>query len=188
VSEPRLIVVTGPSHAGKSSVLTVLREQLDGPVAVLAMDDVLGQLTIPPAEDYWRVALEAGYDVLLASAEALLRRGFTVLLESTFTFVPLDDAPPELHARRIAELADVAVATGSDFDLVLLTATLPELIRRRGATKRLWDRVVEGSHQLHETFPGDGVQIRVDTTGQTPAAVAERLRRQLSREGGRGSR
>lgn len=172
--------MTGPTHAGKSSVLSVLSEQLDGPVAVLAMDDVLDQLKIPPAEDYWRVALEAGYDVLVASAEALLRRGFTVLLESTFTYVPLDDASPELHVPRIAELANVAAATGSDFAVIHLTATLPELIRRRRVTERLWDRVVEGSHQLHEAFPGDHVRSQVDTTGQTPAGVAERVRRQLS--------
>jgi hypothetical protein len=127
-----------------------LRTRLPPPVAWLAMDDLLATLTIPP-QDFWRTGLAAGYELLVADSEALLPAGFTVLVESTFTLVPLDDAaPPEFHLEQLQRLREVARAAGARFDLVALTASRTQLLRRRELTGRLWDSVVEGSARLHE--------------------------------------
>jgi hypothetical protein len=144
------------------------------------MDDVLETLTLP-SDDYWARGLEIGYDVLIASAEALLRGGFTVLLESTFTFVPLDGSPAHLHGDRIDQLRAVAVRTGADFELLSVTADLPELLRRRGHTGRLWDSVVKGTHGLHQELARNSGASSVDTTRRSPADVAAILGEALSR-------
>jgi hypothetical protein len=149
MGEARLIVLTGPSHSGKTEVGVRLRERLPPPVARLAMDELLASFTIE-AEEYWRTGLAAGYDVLAAGADALLRRGFSVLVESTFTYIPLDGEPPEFHLEQVERLAEVAQAAGARFDLVVLSASRDELLRRRQATGRLWDEVIEGSARLHE--------------------------------------
>jgi hypothetical protein len=127
------------------------------------MDDLLATFTIAP-DEYWPTGLAAGYDVLVAGAEALLARGFTVLVESTFTYVPLDGRRPEIHLEEIARLAEVARVAGARFDVIALTAARQELLRRRHETGRLWDSVVEGSARLHEEVAPQLGGVSLDTT------------------------
>jgi hypothetical protein len=177
VGESRLIVLTGPSHSGKTEVGVRLRERLPPPVARLAMDELLDGFTIS-AEEYWTTGLAAGYDVLVAGSDALLGRGFTVLVESTFTYVPPDGSAPEFHLEQVERLAEMARAGGARFDLVVLNASREELLRRRHATGRLWDSVIEGTARLHqEAAPRLGGNS-LDTTSidiETATARAQQL-------------
>jgi hypothetical protein len=142
------------------------------------MDDLLDVMVLPPG-DYWMTGLAAGYDLIASGAETLLARDFTVLVESTFTFVPLDGGPPQFHLDQVARLRALAGVIGARFDLVVLTASRAELLRRRQLTGRLWDCVVEGSARLHNKMGPQLGSVPIDTTALDLGRVVELAGRQL---------
>jgi chloramphenicol 3-O-phosphotransferase len=186
VPDARLIVLTGPSHSGKSSLAASLVETLAPPVAVVAIDEIVATLRLVSPErwaDQWRLGLPIAYDVAEATVDVLLRRGITVLLESTFTFVPVDDQPMQCHAARLEAMIEVARRLEVCAHVIHLMAAPEELLRRRATTGRLNDAVVEGTWTLHsQSVPraGDAL-IEIDTTTCDVASVARSVAALLSR-------
>jgi len=187
--DARLIVLTGPSHSGKTSLATALAETLAPPTALIAVDDIVATLRLVSPEhwaEHWRIGLPIAYDVAEATVEVLLRRGVTVLLESTFTFIPVDDSPMECHADRFDRIIDVAQRLDLSVDVVRLMAAPDQLLRRRAGTGRLTDAVIEGTWTLHsacEPRSGEAALIEIDTTTRDVASVAQSVGALLSAGG-----
>lgn len=176
VSQPALILITGPSHSGKTSVARSVLHDFSRPVAYLAIDDIMQDLDLGD-QDQWEDGLPAAYDVAFSSARALLRRGFLVLLESTLTFVPSPDRPPQFHANQLTRAARLAAETQAGCLVVRLTADLDEIRRRRARTARLTSRIVDGTWALHARQALHGCPVvELDTTTLTPDDAARELR------------
>lgn len=174
---PRLIVLTGPSHGGKSSVARGLVQALDGPKAWVAIDPIVETLALVPRDRWaeaWEVGLPVAYDVAEASVSILLEREITVMLESTLTFIPIDGRPPEFHADRLERFLALAARLGAEAHVFRVTAALDELVRRRALTGRLTDGVVEGTWRQHGGTPIDGA-VEVDTTAVDAGAATQRV-------------
>jgi len=168
-----LVILTGPSHAGKTSAISLARRSLNCRSAVIAVDDIIAGLNLGE-EDLWEAGLPAAYDVAVASSEALLRRDFTVFVESTFTFVPSDGRPPTVHPEQLLRLIDMAEQTGAPWLVVRLTTTAEELARRQEATGRLDQTVVSGTWGLHRdwTLGVDAHELDTGATATDQIAAA----------------
>ncbi|MDQ5807551.1 MAG: ATP-binding protein [Actinomycetota bacterium] len=166
-------MLTGPSHAGKTTTGWEIARRVPAPVAMLAIDDIVARFDLSP-EDPWEHGLPAAYDVAVASADALLRRGFLVLVESTFTYIPPDERPGQFQRGELLRLAATAAAADARCLVVRLVAPLRELERRRMVTGRITPEIVEGTWQQHhraERLPSWPITIRTD--GTSPAEAAE---------------
>jgi hypothetical protein len=124
--------------------------ELPPPVAHLEIDQIVKTFELGVVEP-WEDALPAAYDVACVAAAALLRRDFVVVFDSTFTYVPVDGREPVFHEDQVTRLADVARDAETPLTLAHLSASLPELLRRRENTGRLTPAIIEGTHSLHET-------------------------------------
>lgn len=176
----RLIIITGPSHSGKSLLATSLTTMLGRPTATIGIDELVATLNLAPPDswgEHWRLGLPVAYDVASAHAEVLLRHGITVLLESTFTYISLDGGRGECHADRLDGFVQIGVQAGAEVRVVRLTADREELLRRRAATMRLSDLVVEGTWATHNACASDASSsfIEIDTTRRDAAAVADEV-------------
>jgi len=167
----RLVIVTGPSHAGKSATIAQTRRALTSRAAVVAIDDIIASFDLGE-DDLWKEGLPAAYDVAVASATALLRRDFVVFVESTFTFVPPDGTTPVVHPEQLRRLIDAAEAVDASWLVVRLASRVEELLRRGKATGRLDPDIVQETWGLHrEWMPG--IEMReLDTNAMSSDQVA----------------
>jgi len=93
----RLIVLTGASHTGKSSVAAEILRLASPPVAFLGIDSTLDHTLVRPEGGRWE-EIPLAYELNREQIAPLLRQGWTVVFESTFTYVPAA-GPPEFHDR-----------------------------------------------------------------------------------------
>src|SRR4051812_33086856 len=82
-----LLILTGASHTGKTSVAQELLRLCPPPTAYLGVDKTLRTVLVHPPGDSW-AQIPLAYRLLHAQAELLLDQRWFVIFESTFTYVP----------------------------------------------------------------------------------------------------
>lgn len=171
----RLLVFTGPSHSGKSSAAKALIQSLDGPGAHVAIDEIITWFEMGD-RPLWEDGLSAAYDVAASTADRLLGHDFTVIVESTFTFVPEDNRPEQFHQDRLEQLLSVALERGAFCMVIRFRAGPEELMSRQSRTGRLNRAVVEGTWRLHRSELNADVPVReIGTEGLSLDEVATRV-------------
>jgi tRNA uridine 5-carbamoylmethylation protein Kti12 len=170
-----LIVITGPSHSGKSATARALIAALGQEAVHVAIDDLVNRSGAAGLED-WEARLPTAYDEAIDRVKSLLREGQSVVFESTFTFVPLDGRPAQFHVEPLVELQQTARDADASFAVVRLAATLPEVLRRRSSTGRLSPEVVRGTWLQHrDLYTGPDAAAEITTDTLTASEVATRI-------------
>ncbi|HYQ78050.1 MAG TPA: AAA family ATPase [Solirubrobacterales bacterium] len=166
-----MLVLTGPSHAGKTTVaeevLTIARR----PAAYLSVDDALERTLQRPAGDIW-AEIPLAYELICSDLKVLLERGWLVIVESTFTYIS-PEGDGELHRDALAEMLEIAASRQLPWWVVQLTAERETLLARADRTSRLDSTVVSGTFALHQ----DGAALLaatqvVDTDSLDPRDAA----------------
>jgi predicted kinase len=157
--KPRLVVVTGPPGAGKTTIAAALRDRLGLPlIAKDTLKEALGEALEIAGDRYASQRLGvATFRVQLGIVRELLVTGVSVIVEGNFRAAWFDDLPP-------AEIVQVHV-----------TAT-PETLRRRmlerdtdrhpvhydrEAAAEIAERAADGEWAA---LPLDGRLVAIDTT------------------------
>lgn len=176
-----LVVVTGPSHVGKSTLISALVELINRPAEIVSIDEVIEASDLPP-ELRWERGLEAAYDAAAAQTSEALAGNCLVLYESTFTYVPPDSRPAQLHPEQLQRLLNVAEEHDSDALVVYLTASLDAVERRQEQTARLTGRIVSEAWRMHAEAALEATRwLRLDTSKISAQEAATVV---LSRIGG----
>jgi chloramphenicol 3-O-phosphotransferase len=170
-----LLVLTGASHTGKTSVARSILDLKAPPVALLGVDRTLEQTLLRPREDHWS-EIPLAYELLRAQAEVLLRAGWFVVMESTFTYVPsMGDS--EFHDEEIERLEAVASGVGAPFLLAQLRVAETVVLERAEATGRLPLAVVAETLRLHNAADMPDQAIRVEASDLEADQLARSLLR-----------
>lgn len=160
-----LVLVTGPSHAGKSTLIDELLGRVDPPVYVVSIDEVIGASELPTEELQWERGLDAAYDAAAERTSELLAGGGLVFYESTFTYVPPDSRPAQLHPDQLHRLLEIADERDANALVVQLTASLEVVQSRRERTNRLTDRIVAEAWRMHAGAALQATRLlRLDTS------------------------
>jgi len=172
-STPGLLILTGASHTGKTSVAEALLEAVEPPAAFLSVDDVLKHTISRPPGDPW-AQIPLAYELLEPQIAVLLEHRWFVVLESTFTYVPAGQVG-QFHRAPLRRMLDVSKRHGVPALVVqLLTGdAIPQ--DRAERTGRLPRAVVEETVQLHRaaSLPTESLQIEVDTS--SPGELARQV-------------
>jgi predicted kinase len=168
-----LVVVTGPSHAGKSTLIGELRSRLDRPAATVAIDELMERSSLP-LELRWEHGLTDTYDAAARQSIDLLTSGLVVFYESTFTYIPPDERPPQFHLDQLHRLLGLAREAGAAQLVVQLTTTSSELERRRSGTQRLDSVIVAETWRQHSSARLQVESLlRLDTSRLSAAEAAD---------------
>lgn len=167
---PGLVIVTGASHTGKTSVSRALLPLLDAPAARLSVDDTLDHVLVRPTANPWK-EIPLAYDLLETQTDILLGRGWTVVLESTFTYVPEQD-PPEFHHHAIRDIVATAERRGVRHLITHLTLDSADAMRRAENTGRLPPEIVAQTVALHEVAAMPAPSIQLSTQHASPEELA----------------
>jgi chloramphenicol 3-O-phosphotransferase len=175
-----VVVITGSSCAGKTTVARALAELLPGPCAIVELDAVRGQIAagalsvwspFPPTDaalDQWATAIEICGD----AARRYRARGWSCIIDAPGIYPDDNPWPPFRHSawRRALD--------GMRWRLVVLHPTLEEVERRASARRgepAQGDQRLAAMHGGMEAWRGSregaGVAL-VDPTGFDPAASA----------------
>src|ERR1044072_3285967 len=100
-----LLIVTGASHTGKTSVIRSLMPELQPPVALLGVDHTLEHTLIKPTAERW-AQIPLAYKLIQSQLGPLLDAKWLVVIESTFTYVP-DDGPGIFHGDVLEAMLEV---------------------------------------------------------------------------------
>jgi hypothetical protein len=170
-----LIVLTGASHTGKSSVAAAILATAAPPLAQLGIDLVLDHTLVRPVADRWE-DIPLAYELSRAHLGLLLRHGWNVIFESTFTYVPTD-AEPQFHRAEIERTLAAADEESAESLVVQLSVDREEAARRAGATGRLEPVNVIATIALHERASLPDGTLRIDLPEATPAAIGDEILR-----------
>ena len=173
-----VLVVTGTSCAGKTTVSAELVQRLPEPVALVQLDDVRAQIRtgarsvwspFPPTDEalaQWQTAVEICGD----SARRYASRGWSCVVDAPGIYLDDNPWPPFRHATWAAAL------TGVDWRLVVLHPTLAEVERRasqRRGESAVGDPRLAGMHGAMEAWRGREDAVVVDPTGLDVTATAD---------------
>lgn len=174
---PKLLVITGASHTGKTSVAEALLGRVPPPAAYLSVDTILQiTLTQPPGSVWGQIPL--AYELMRLQAKALIGKGWLVVAESTFTYVPTTGTP-QLHLDELRRLVLSAEDQRVSSTVVQLSAPAEQLAERARKTGRLAPDIVAKTARLHEaTNLLDGT-LRLDSGAQTAEGLASQILRGL---------
>jgi hypothetical protein len=170
-----LIVLTGASHTGKSSVAKAITSAAVPPVARLGIDLVLDHTLVRSAGDRWE-NIPLAYELSRAQFRPLLRRGWTVIFESTFTYVP-PDGEPQFHTGEIERTLAAAREESAAALLVQLSVDGDEAARRAAVTGRLDPTIVRATIALHEGVSLPDGTLRIELPGATPEEIGDEVLR-----------
>ena len=173
-----LLVVTGASHTGKTSVIQALLPRLDPPVAVLGVDDLLRRTLVRPEGDPWK-EIPLAYELIERQVAALLERGWLAIVESTFTYVP-PEGEGELHDDTLSQLIALAEQQRAPWLLCRIEAPAELTLSRSDQTKRLPSELVAAIYRLHAKLTLPVGTLKLSTAEHTPEEVAENLASRLS--------
>jgi chloramphenicol 3-O-phosphotransferase len=167
-----LLVVTGGSHTGKTTIAKEVVTSVAPPAAYLAVDDVLERTLLQPPGLRW-AQIPLAYELLGSELEILLERRWFVVLESTFTFVP-PEGNPQFHSEVLAHLEGKARRLDAPVRVVQLMAPEDIVLSRARRSGRLDDKIVSATTQLHRTakLPGSSLTIDTSRLGPTQSVAA----------------
>lgn len=175
-----LVVVTGSSHAGKSTLIEKLLGRSGAPAAAVSIDEVIETVDLPP-EELWEQGLADAYEAAAVRTAELLAAGSRVLYESTFTYVPPDQRPTEFHHGELLRLAEVAARAGARFLVVQLMASTEDVALRRQQSGRLDGEIVAETRRQHVRVDlGVHDLLKLDTTRLSPDEAAEMVMQLLA--------
>lgn len=170
---PGLLIVTGASHTGKTTVAEAVLEATPPPAALLSVDNILAEEIVRPTGDIW-AEIPLAYELLATQLETLLDRSWFVAVESTFTYVP-ERGEAEFHAGQLERLIAAARDRGAPWLLVQLLADDGITTTRANETGRLAPEIVARTAELHRAATLPEPSLRLDTSGESPDAVARRV-------------
>lgn len=169
-----LLVLTGASHTGKTSVAEAAARLGVPPIALLGVDSVIRRTLVRPRGDLWREGIPLAYEILAKELPIRLNESWLVVLESTFTYVP-DEGRPQLHLDRLAGFVALATAQGRPATVAQLNAPREVVLERARRSGRLPPAVVEKTLELHDTADLPAGAIRVETEEKAPEEIASGL-------------
>jgi hypothetical protein len=148
-----LLVLTGASHTGKTSVARALLSMASPPVALVGVDQLINETLVHPLGDPWR-EIPLAYELLRPQVKILLCRGWSVVLETTFTFVP-EYGEPEMHLDQLEAFLRITDCLSLPSQVVQLLPDRQTVRKRAAATGRLDLAIVAKTLDLHDgaTFP-----------------------------------
>ncbi len=159
---PGIILLNGPSSAGKSTIAARLSELMRDagvPSAVVSIDD---HMKLAPGERVWEDDVFEIMPGMCAAVEAALARGDTVIVDHVIT------------SARIYELLRAAAA-GRDMFTVLVHCS-PAILREREAARG--DRHIGSAEEsARYLYPKDGYDLSVDSGVLTPGEAADQIAR-----------
>jgi predicted kinase len=173
-----LLIVTGASHTGKSSVIEAVLPALEPPVALLSVDEVLVSTLVRPPGDQWE-QIPLAYELIERQADTLLEQGWLVIIESTFTYVP-PEGEPSFHENALRRFVGLADRHHSCLAICQLRAPLQEISARSMRTNRLAAEVVAATSRLHDAAELPAGTFTVSTANQGIGEAAKELRRHIS--------
>lgn len=173
VPTPGLLVITGASHTGKTSVAKAVLRAVGTPAAFLGVDDILEHTFTGPPGDRWS-QIPLAYELLRPQVRTLLTRNWFVVFESTFTYIPQSEAG-QFHRKQLLQLLQSAKRCNAPSLVIQLAtneATVRDRVRRTG---RLPQEIVEVTAQLHQaaSLPPNSLRIVADTS--SPAEIANQV-------------
>jgi hypothetical protein len=171
------LILTGPSHSGKTEVAKAILETSLPATAFLSVDDIVERVLIRASGDVWGQAPLA-YELLCSQLRILLEHGWFVLIESTFTYVPLE-GDPEFHAEALSRLVAEAATRNAPAWIGQLTAPSDVILARAERTDRLSLDIVEGTIALHKSVEFPLAPLVIDTSRLDPARAAEAILDQI---------
>lgn len=172
-SHAGLLIVTGASHTGKSSVIRSLLPRLEPPVALLGVDDVIAQTLTRPTGDRWE-EIPLAYDLIQRQIDPLLDRGWLIVVETTFTYVPLE-GEASFHREALDAMIGLAERRGAPWFLFQVKAPLELALRRSEQDGRLPAQVIAATVELHESAALPESTVELLSEGGSPDALAESL-------------
>jgi chloramphenicol 3-O-phosphotransferase len=168
-----LLILTGASHTGKTSVARAILDLAPQPVALLGVDRVIQDTLARPSGNPWR-EIPLAYELLRPQVEILLGRGWFVLLESTFTFIP-DDGDPEMHLDQLRLLLKAAYQLSAPAMVVQLAPDRQTTIDRAVRTGRLPPGLVTKTLDLHEKAELPTGTLKFETAESSPEELAREI-------------
>jgi chloramphenicol 3-O phosphotransferase len=159
VAAGRIVVLNGPSSAGKSTLAKAVRDRLGPSWAAVSVDRLYAFLH-PEAPDRFAALNEAG----LATAVSFADRGFDVVIESVF------EDPERLEAARRA-LADRVW-------LIAVTCPIEALEARERARGNRRLGLARDQHE--RVLQGAIYDLRLDTARLTPEECVDQIATLLS--------
>lgn len=170
-----LVIITGPSHVGKTTAVKELLGYLPIRTAVLALDTVLRAFRTDP--NHPDTVLDTAYDLLVGMVCLLLERGFVVVVESTFTLVRAT-GEVEMYTDRLEQLRAVAGEHSLSASSVALMTDWATVQHRADRLQRLDRGIVQAIWRAHADTPLPGCAY-LDVRNVSPAATAAMVARHL---------
>ena len=163
----KLLLLNGPSSAGKSTIAKELRQKLrlyGADPAVISIDDYM---KISTEEEIWEDDVFDIMPDMCRDIAAALRRGQWVIVDHVITSARIYDALLEATA-------------GFSMITVLVTCRLETLRKREKERGNRFAGSAEASWRY--LYPREGYDLRVDSEASGPAAAAEKIMEVLRRE------
>lgn len=131
---------------------------------------MLGRVLLRPPGDRWE-QIPLAYELVTKELSLLLDRGWFVIAESTFTYVP-PSGEPEFHGSVLSEWIRAASSRGAPCLVAQVLANLETILSRAERTGRLDPQIVAGTVELHTAvkLPGGAEAIDTDALDATEAA------------------
>lgn len=158
---PEVILLNGPSSAGKSSISRALQKLLaeaGREAAIISLDDYMG-LVLEPGEEIWEDDVFEVVPPMCRDIEESKRQGRTVIIDHVIT------------SERI--FTATAAAGGQCMKTVLVSCSR-ELLREREAARG--DRFIGSAEtSLEYLYPKDGYDLCIDSGKTSPEEAAQTI-------------
>lgn len=173
----KLVLITGPSGAGKTTVSKSLPKQLAGEWAYISQDD-LRQLVIAgyaSADDYeheWSEEVRRQWNVSIPICVDVAKRYLDVGINCIIDFY----APPNEFEKWQHELRDIS------YTLIVLRPDLKTTLKRnstRDERARLKDNKIVQNHQAFEEWQHYNAEV-VDTSKETVSTTIQTIEKIIS--------
>ena len=174
-----LLIVTGASHTGKSSVIQAILPTLRPPAALLSVDTLLTTSLVLPSGERWS-QIPLAYELIERQADVLLSHAWLVIVESTFTYVP-PEGEPVFHRDALERLVDLGKRHDAASVVCQVCASSDLVAERSRQTSRLSPRVVAATAKLHEAAQLPAASVMLSTANKAVDEAAEELRTHLPR-------
>jgi predicted kinase len=174
-SRGELVIVTGSSHVGKSTLIRELLARSERAAAHVSIDATIEVIEIEEV-DRWEHGLHIAYEEAAGEAGDRLARGEVVFFESTFTYVPPDSRPAQFHLHELERLVDLAEGLGAGVTLVHLFAGLDDVAARRAESGRLTEEIIRTTwHQHADRNLARPAVLQINTSQLSIGQVADRV-------------